>query len=341
MAGKRKNLIDIWPGPAWLGALLATCVMVASYIGTAELVGLSYLDGTEGSLIPVDTGFWAAIMTSIIFGLSLFFSAHGPKQDARALARMPVAAETHAALDQEIGAALMAPAAQRTLRRWTIGAVVTGFLFGGVGIGATIPVEDWDLRLRVVVWFACVLPIVFAYFTRSALTSQLYDRAMFDWLRRHVRVDLLDATPLKPFATMALNRALRWSMILTALALILLGTNVSALLMMPLILAWLFVAVQAFLRPMRGIHRRLVEEKQATISRLNAQIEAARHAMEAGNATEAARIQGLIAYRGLILEAKEWPYDVGTLARLSLYLAIPVGGWIGGALVEQIIEAVM
>ena len=316
--------------------------MLASYVIAALALGLDLFDHEQREvLIPVDTGFWAAIMTSIIFGLSLFFTAHGPRLDARALKRLPVDPARLDDLAATLAAERNARRFQTRLRRMIIGAVVTGVVFGGPGIALTVPVDDWDLRVRVAVWFACVLPLVFAYFTRAALISSVHDRAMFDWLRQHVQVDLLDPAPLKPFATMALNRALRWSLILTALALILLGTGVSTLLMAPLIVAWLFVAVQAFLRPMRGVHVRLVAEKQAALSRLNSQIDQARGAMEAGDAGEAARIQGLIAYRGLILEAKEWPYDVGTLARLLLYLTIPVGGWVGGALVEQIIDSLL
>ncbi len=317
-------------------------VMLASYVVAALALGLDLFDQEQREvLIPVDTGFWAAIMTSIIFGLSLFFTVHSPRLDARALKRLPVDPARLDDLAAALAAQRNAPLFKTRLRRMVIGAVVTGVIFGGPGIALTVPVDDWDLRIRVALWFACVLPLVFAYFTRSALISAVHDRAMFDWLRQQVQVDLLDPAPLKPFATMALNRALRWSLILTALALILLGTGVSTLLMAPLILAWLFVAVQAFLRPMRGVHLRLVAEKQAALSRLNRQIEQARGAMEAGDAGEAARIQGLIAYRGLILEAKEWPYDVGTLARLLFYLAIPVGGWVGGALVEQIIDSLL
>lgn len=342
MTDKRPPQRRKVPGPDWVWAVLAALVMVASYVITALALGLDMLDfENREKVLPIDTGFWAAIMTSVIFGLSIFFSTFAPRLDMRALKRLPLETGTLDGLGAELKAAENAPRARRRIRFMMIGALVTGLVFGGPGIALTIPVDEWGMRIKIALWFTAVLPLVFAYFTRSALLSFYHDATMFAWLRQRVRVDLLDPDPLKPFAAMALNRALRWSLILTALALILLGSGVSPILMVPLILAWLFVAVQAFLRPMRGIHARLVEEKRSTLKRLNSEIEAARVAMEAGDAAEATRIQGLISYRGLIEAAKEWPYDMGTLARLLLYLAIPVGGWIGGALVEQIIEAVL
>jgi hypothetical protein len=48
-----------------------------------------------------------------------------------------------------------------------------------------------------------------------------------------------------------------------------------------------------------------------------------------------------IAYRGLIESVREWPVDAPTLRRFTLYLAIPLGSWLGGALVERMIDALL
>jgi predicted MFS family arabinose efflux permease len=38
---------------------------------------------------------------------------------------------------------------------------------------------------------------------------------------------------------------------------------------------------------------------------------------------------------------REWPVDASTLTRFALYLAIPVGSWLGGALVERLVNALL
>jgi hypothetical protein len=43
----------------------------------------------------------------------------------------------------------------------------------------------------------------------------------------------------------------------------------------------------------------------------------------------------LLAYRSLIEAFPEWPFNAPLLTRLLLYLAIPLGSWIAGAMVER------
>ena len=37
----------------------------------------------------------------------------------------------------------------------------------------------------------------------------------------------------------------------------------------------------------------------------------------------------------------EWPFDAGMRLRFLFYLAIPVGSWLGGALVERLLGAAL
>jgi len=38
---------------------------------------------------------------------------------------------------------------------------------------------------------------------------------------------------------------------------------------------------------------------------------------------------------------REWPFDAPTLTRFFLYVAIPLGSWIGGALIERLLGTVL
>ena len=42
-----------------------------------------------------------------------------------------------------------------------------------------------------------------------------------------------------------------------------------------------------------------------------------------------------------IKSVREWPFDAPTLTRFFLYVAIPLGSWIGGALVERLLGAAL
>ena len=46
----------------------------------------------------------------------------------------------------------------------------------------------------------------------------------------------------------------------------------------------------------------------------------------------------LIAYRSLVQSVHEWPFDVSSLARFLLFGALGVGSWLGGALVERLLD---
>ena len=49
----------------------------------------------------------------------------------------------------------------------------------------------------------------------------------------------------------------------------------------------------------------------------------------------------LVAYRSLVESAREWPFDASTFLRFALYLTIPLGSWLGGAVAERALDAVL
>jgi len=65
----------------------------------------------------------------------------------------------------------------------------------------------------------------------------------------------------------------------------------------------------------------------------------------AGSGTESAeagaRLPGLLAFEKRIESVAEWPFDAPTLTRFFLYVAIPLGSWIGGALIERLLGTVL
>ena len=56
---------------------------------------------------------------------------------------------------------------------------------------------------------------------------------------------------------------------------------------------------------------------------------------------DAVSLADLIAYETRIENVREWPFDAPTMLRFALYLAIPLGSWLGGAFVERLLGAAL
>jgi hypothetical protein len=201
------------------------------------------------------------------------------------------------------------------------------------------------------------LDALFAASTRLTRVWMLWVNAVVGWLMarsileevrvallfarvgdRLARVDLFDAAPLEPFARRAVEGVLVWVIGASLLSILFAGGWASATLPQ-LVAVILLMALVAFVLPLLGVHRRIGAEKRAELARIHAAARAERDALLAGGA--GARLPALLALRGQVTEVREWPVDLSTLVRLLLYLAIGLGSWVGAALVDVGIEALL
>jgi hypothetical protein len=49
----------------------------------------------------------------------------------------------------------------------------------------------------------------------------------------------------------------------------------------------------------------------------------------------------LFAYEARVESAREWPFDASTLVRFALLLTVPLVSWLGGALVERVVDRLL
>ena len=106
----------------------------------------------------------------------------------------------------------------------------------------------------------------------------------------------------------------------------------------------LVLASVTFVFPVRGLRRHIQARKAEELARVREDIRRSRElAAESGpKASEAgAKLPGLLAYMNQIESVREWPFDAPTLTRFFLYVAIPLGSWVGGALVERLLGAAL
>jgi hypothetical protein len=56
------------------------------------------------------------------------------------------------------------------------------------------------------------------------------------------------------------------------------------------------------------------------------------------DAVSGGRLADLLAYRSLVEQVSELPFDSPALRRIALYLLIPVGSWVASTLVQHVAE---
>ena len=167
-------------------------------------------------------------------------------------------------------------------------------------------------------------------------TNQLFARIE----AQLVSVDLLRPAALAPFARRGLRSAFFWIGGSSIASVVFVNQDFSWLTGLVLV-ATLGIGTLAFLLPMRGLHRRLRAAKQGELERVRSAIERARDEL-LGGANEAGdpmRMTGLLAYEQRIAAAPEWPLDTRQVVRFGLVVALGLGSWVGGAVVEHLLDA--
>ncbi len=157
--------------------------------------------------------------------------------------------------------------------------------------------------------------------------------------RTQVNVDLLDTGPLHLFARQGMRTALAWILLSSLISLFWLDhagqTNgVIIGLVILLVTASLVYGVS-------GVHDSIRREKSAQLATLRERIRTEHGVVieEAGSRSSGGtQLAGLIAYHDLIERTPEWPFDASMVARLALFATLGLGSWLGGAVVERLLE---
>jgi hypothetical protein len=199
---------------------------------------------------------------------------------------------------------------------------------------AALEVRYWRLVRDVLVWVLSIR-LILVVIGSSQRASQLSERV--------ARIDLLDLRGLAPLARIGLRSALAF-----ALAASLIAGMADDELTLPVTLLSMAVVgalgALAVLLPVRGAHRAIRAAKNAELIAVRSAIASARSQALLGG-TEAAeasmRLSGLLAFEARIAGVVEWPFNVGTFVRFALFLALPLGSWIAGALVEWMVSRVL
>jgi hypothetical protein len=152
-------------------------------------------------------------------------------------------------------------------------------------------------------------------------------------------VDLLNLENIYVIGRSGLAGALVWFIMIAIAGLLIVPTVDSGL--------WLVISLFAIslgggltflIAPARRIRSLIWEVKHEELMRLEPLLRQARDDALASEVSSQGRLGDLLAYKTRIESTPEWPFDSSTLFRFGLYLFIPVGSMVGGALVERIVD---
>lgn len=224
--------------------------------------------------------------------------------------------------------------------------VVAGLLvpFLETAPGAWQVYEDWRRWTPESTWHRVLAPIIGWWSARLMALMLIDSRRHSRLARRIARIDLLDLRPLEPFARFGLSNALRVTGFVALFAFLLIDLGRYGLLVLFIAALTVLFATAALLLPVRGIHRRIRQAKQAELHAVHAGIRgdaAALHSSALAGRDTTPSLADLVAYRELVAATREWPFDASTFMRFVLYLMIPLGSWLGGAFVERLVDAAL
>jgi hypothetical protein len=286
-----------------------------------------------------DEFWWTELVNGALFGYvpaALVVARHGIEADVGVLRPWLTGGDNAAAVFRD--AALRPAGSIGTAIKFigVMGAIVLVFLEPSVTLGIERSLSNpefvWSLlRISLFAWWICSLFVA----------DQIATRAYYDVGRNRVEIDLLDVRPLSQFARRGLRSALMWVIFSIIFSLFWLGGDTAARQNIYLLVIVLAMASAAFVVPLLGVHSRIQSVKKSELDRLRDEILAERAVVlnETSNADQQSpRLANLIAYYQLIERAREWPVDAANLLRFFLYLLIGLGSWLGGAVVELLLN---
>ena len=337
-----ERVYGVFPvAPAWVGAALAAA-LIAAFLASEYALGRHEYLASGGDVLLGLRDFRVAVVLCLLVGYlptACVYLLRGTRRSLLLLRPVmdPTGVE-FSALAGEVGA----------YPRWRL----LGACLLGAGWIAVVPLlvepgAEYAYQVRLwspeVTWQRILGPVM-GWWLGRFIFSVIAESSRLSRASRHLApIDLLDLRPLAPFARQGLANAFWTVGLFSIIALFVLEVGFVS------VVAWggtlpLAVVIASLVLPVRGVHRRIREQKEAELDRVRAAIRGDRSSLVdsriAGQA-DAISLADLIAYEARIEKVREWPFDAPTMLRFALYLAIPLGSWFGGALVERLLGAAL
>jgi hypothetical protein len=204
----------------------------------------------------------------------------------------------------------------------------------------TSPPYDVSLWTPEVFWHRWTTPVI-GWFMGRFLFAVIEESGRMAALAGRLKpIDLFDLRPLAPFTAQGLRHALLITGFVAIFALFLLEWGYAAMVGGIALSTAVFAALGLML-PVRGAHRRIRAAKQAELDACQDALRRAHRDSILDDDASLGRVADLLVYERRLEAVRVWPFDTSTLTLFALYLLIPVGSWLGGALVERAIDTLL
>lgn len=176
--------------------------------------------------------------------------------------------------------------------------------------------------------------VLFVWWLGCLCHAMLMESNRLSRLSDHVRsLDLFDLHPYQPLMRQGLTNALLVIGGVSIMSLFIAearyGPVLAGFWVTFIALAWI-----GLMLPLRGIRRKIAVAKEEELDWCKETMIKARDELKSGSDRRIA-IAEITAYRSLIEGIKNWPFDHPTLIRFALYIMIPLGSWMGAAIIER------
>ena len=193
--------------------------------------------------------------------------------------------------------------------------------------------------------FASIVGALLVWIIMTTVISMLIQQALlFARLgRRIVRIPLFNSHRLLPFGRVSISSSLAILGALTLFPLIGLEGDMYMREIVPGAAAISVPLIVIFIMPVWPIHQRLADMKEKQLRAVNEKIDAfiTQRRSDDGGIDPNPEFTTLLAYRREIADGATWPFDVGNVTKLALYLIIPPLTWVAAALIENLVDSVL
>ncbi|MBI1260916.1 MAG: hypothetical protein GC184_04260 [Rhizobiales bacterium] len=194
------------------------------------------------------------------------------------------------------------------------------------------------------IWFL-VMGLLIFYLIGKGLFYTISESIFIKWQRdENLTVDLLNIEALTPLTRIAMRRSFVWILGSSISSLYFFTNTIDSIVLLPLFGGIILTALSVLLAPLYSLHKIIHAKKTQELGRVRDAIKAAVALIGSGDVAETTALQrlpGLLALEARIDSTREWTIDFGTASRFVFYLGIPVFSWIGGALVEKVVDSLI
>jgi len=198
---------------------------------------------------------------------------------------------------------------------------------------------DWSQNNYDSLWMR-FLGVFFGWYIGCSLYVLIVESTRVSRLSSKIdSLDLLDLEPYKPLIRLGLTNALAVLGMASIFSLFLLVPGFGLLMIQILTVLALF-AWMGLMLPLMGIRKKIALAKEQELKWCRQALMVERNKLKSGE-SNLNSMSEIVAYETMIEGIRNWPFDNPTLIRFALYLLIPLGSMLGGALVEQGLELII